>query len=140
MSTINIVKYFFHRNNVPSDAKTIQQLINLSYWTARDQHLYPKAVFIMSRIRDATELKGYYVKDPKGDHVVIRFQDSSQVVRGGHVTSYGYILSKSNFEFKEAVHFVRESKSITRSNGCLAWPDESELEAVSEICYSHVPE
>ncbi|KAK0614607.1 hypothetical protein B0T14DRAFT_528788 [Immersiella caudata] len=46
MSTINIVRYYFHKANVPATEERMRQLIALAYQTARDKQLYPKAIFV----------------------------------------------------------------------------------------------
>merc|ERR1712224_752668 len=46
MSTINVVKYYFHKANIPATEARTRQLIALAYQTARDKELYPQAVFV----------------------------------------------------------------------------------------------
>lgn len=46
MSTVNIVKYYFHKDHIPKTAERMRQLVALAYQTARDRQLYPRAVFI----------------------------------------------------------------------------------------------
>lgn len=46
MSTINMVRCFFYRENFPKDAKVMRALVALAYQTARDRKLYPKAILI----------------------------------------------------------------------------------------------
>lgn len=46
MSTVNIVKFYFHARHIPGSEARMRQLIALAYQTARDKQLYPKAVFI----------------------------------------------------------------------------------------------
>jgi hypothetical protein len=46
MSTVNLVKYYFFKGNVPRTSQRLQQLVALAYQTARDREVYPKAVFI----------------------------------------------------------------------------------------------
>lgn len=46
MSTINIVKYYFHKEYIPKTPEGMRQLVALAYQTARDRQLYPRAVFI----------------------------------------------------------------------------------------------
>lgn len=46
MSTVNLVKYYFHKDHVPKTAERTRQLVALAYQTARDKQLYPRAVFI----------------------------------------------------------------------------------------------
>lgn len=45
MSTINIVKYFFHKE-FAGDSEMQRKLVALAYQTARSQKLYPKWIFI----------------------------------------------------------------------------------------------
>ena len=46
MSSVNIVKYYFHARHVPKSDARMRQLVALAYQTARDKQLYPKAVLI----------------------------------------------------------------------------------------------
>lgn len=46
MSTVNIVKYYFHARNVPASEERMRRLIALVYQTAREKELYQKAVFV----------------------------------------------------------------------------------------------
>ena len=44
-STVNMVKYFFHKQHKVTQPK-MQQYVALAYQAARDQQLYPSEVFI----------------------------------------------------------------------------------------------
>ncbi|KAK2054172.1 hypothetical protein LY76DRAFT_629074 [Colletotrichum caudatum] len=68
MSTVDIVKYYFHKDHVPKTAERIQQLVALAYQTARDKQLYPRAVFIRSELHDTTSINSIRERDPKGLH------------------------------------------------------------------------
>lgn len=46
MSTINFVRYYLHKNNLPATEVRMRQLIALAYQTAREKELYPQAVFV----------------------------------------------------------------------------------------------
>ena len=46
MSTVNLVKYYFHKTMYPQSEERLRKIIALAYQTARDRKIYPKAVFI----------------------------------------------------------------------------------------------
>lgn len=45
-STINVVKYYFHKRHIPESEEYMRKLVALAYQTAREKKLYPRAVFI----------------------------------------------------------------------------------------------
>lgn len=64
MSSINIVKYYFHARQVPRSEARIRQLIALAYQTARDKQLYPKAVFVRYAVNPQPETGQDYILGP----------------------------------------------------------------------------
>lgn len=59
MSTINMVKYYFYKNKMPTNPKELTDMIALAYQTARDMKLYPKAILI--RYETASFLNIFYI-------------------------------------------------------------------------------
>jgi hypothetical protein len=46
MSTVNIIKQYFHARNVPVSEERTRRLIALAYQTAKGKGALPKAVFM----------------------------------------------------------------------------------------------
>ncbi|OHW96497.1 hypothetical protein CSPAE12_04846 [Colletotrichum incanum] len=139
MSTVNIVKYYFHKDHVPKTAERIQQLVALAYQTARDKQLYPRAVFIRSELHDTTSINGIRQRDPKGLHVTLCYKDDEQLRNGTHVACHGYVKDAESMAFKEATH-AGEKPDLTRKrnkNRTPVWPSADELYAAPEIGYGH---
>ncbi|KAF5855993.1 hypothetical protein ETB97_008112 [Aspergillus alliaceus] len=126
MSTVNMVKYYFYKGMVPKDQDRLRKLVALAYQTARDRKLCPKAVLIRSEIHDTTSINGIHQKDPLGPHVTLCYKDENQLLQDTHVASHGYVIGKDNLEGRKGKKTV--------------WPSESELEAIPEIGYGHIPQ
>ncbi|KEZ43388.1 hypothetical protein SAPIO_CDS4557 [Scedosporium apiospermum] len=141
MSTINMVKYYFYKDMLPSNQRQLEQLVALAYQTARDRKLHPKAVLIRSGFHDTTTARGRRIKDPKGWHVTICYKDSNQVLGGTHVACHAYTPGKNIFELVESTHAGEKSDDVLRArNQKPVWPDTEELAEAPEIGYGHLPE
>ncbi|POR37769.1 Uncharacterized protein TPAR_02035 [Tolypocladium paradoxum] len=140
MSTINVVKYYFYRKNMPSPEE-MQKMIALAYQTARDRKLYPKAVLIRSHLHNTTSSGGKHRKDPKGWHITLCYKDARQLAGDRHVASHGYVTDTASWAFREATHAGEKADSTIKSSGKPVWPsDPDELWAAPEIGYGHFPE
>ncbi|CCF39823.1 hypothetical protein CH063_10549 [Colletotrichum higginsianum] len=117
MSTVNIVKYYFHKANAPRDAERMRKMVLLAYQTAKDKKLYPKEVFI--RYASFAELWPGY--------------------SGTHVACHGYVTDKESLQFIEATH-AGEKPDSTKKNekGDVVWPGAERLWAAPEIGYGHL--
>ncbi|KXJ84752.1 hypothetical protein Micbo1qcDRAFT_210445 [Microdochium bolleyi] len=102
MSSINIVKYYFHAKQVPRTDARMRQLVALAYQTARDKQLYPRAVFVRSEVPSTTTINGRRQKDPRGDHVTFSYKTQGHSGRETHVACHGYVKDPDTLEFKEA--------------------------------------
>ncbi|KAM0276624.1 hypothetical protein ACHAQH_006581 [Verticillium albo-atrum] len=102
MSSVNIVKYYFHAQQVPRSDARIRQLVALAYQTARDKQLYPKAVFVRSEVHSTTTINGRRQKDPRGDHVTFSYKTQDHLGLETHVACHGYVKDPDTLEFKEA--------------------------------------
>ncbi|KAK7428150.1 hypothetical protein QQZ08_005390 [Neonectria magnoliae] len=139
MATVNIVKYYFHKGNVPRDPERMRKLVALAYQTARDRQLYPKAVFIRSEVHDTTTINGVRQRDPRGLHVTFCYKDQNQTNCGTHVACHGYVTDEASLEFTEATH-AGEKPDATKKNkkGAVVWPGLEDLWAAPDIGYSHL--
>lgn len=162
MSTVNMVRYFFYRENFPRTQKRLQTLVGLAYQTARDRKLYSKAVLIRyanqglnpvahamilmirwrlsSEAHDTTSIGGKYQKDPLGRHVTLCYKDQAQLAQGTHVASHGYVKEKDDTELMQATHDPAKADSVLRGNGKPVWPSEDQLKEAPEIGYGHFTE
>ncbi|EHA19810.1 hypothetical protein ASPNIDRAFT_39238 [Aspergillus niger ATCC 1015] len=141
MSTVNMVKYYFYRGMLPADQDRLRQLLALAYQTARDRKLYPKAVLIRSEVHDTTSINGVRQKDPLGPHVTLCYKDETQILRGTHIASHGYVHGKDDLEFVRATHAGEKPDSAKRQQGRkTVWPSDEELVTAPEIGYGHFPE
>ncbi|KAE8349408.1 hypothetical protein BDV28DRAFT_141294 [Aspergillus coremiiformis] len=137
MSTVNLVKYYFHKTMYPQSEERLRKMIALAYQTARDRKIYPKAVFIRSEVHDTTSINGKRQKDPLGDHVTLCYKDEDQLRRGTHVASHGYVKDGSTLEFVQATHHAEKPDSTKKRNREDVWPSEESLAIAPEIGYGH---
>ncbi|RMZ79732.1 hypothetical protein DV738_g3262, partial [Chaetothyriales sp. CBS 135597] len=140
MSTINIVKYYFHGGNPPASEQRLRQLVALAYRTARDREIYPHAVFIRSDVHDTTRINGRYQKDPLGAHVTFSYKSRDHLGRETHVTAHGYVKDRKTLEFRESTHMEEKSDSILLGSGKYVWPGPEDLWEAPDVGYSHMPE
>ncbi|KAK0368385.1 hypothetical protein CLIM01_14261 [Colletotrichum limetticola] len=140
MSTINIVKYYFHKANVPGTEARMRQLIALAYQTARDKELYPQAVFVRSEVHLTTTINGRRQKDPRGAHVTFSYKSQDHLGRETHVACHGYVKDPETLEFKEATHADEKPDSIKKQSGKAVWPGAAHLWEAPEVGYGHMPE
>ncbi|KAK0631595.1 hypothetical protein B0T14DRAFT_5183 [Immersiella caudata] len=139
MSTINIVKYYFHKANVPREER-IRLLIALAYRTARDRQLYPKAVFVRSDVHDTTTIDGKRQKDPRGPHVTFSYKTQDQLGSETHVACHGYVTDNETLQFREATHAEEKADATMKASGKAVWPGEDSLWEAPEIGYGHISE
>ncbi|OAQ60945.1 hypothetical protein VFPPC_01984 [Pochonia chlamydosporia 170] len=140
MSTVNIVRYYFHKRNAPKDADRMRKLIALAYQTARDKKLYPKAVLIRSEVHRTTTINGIRQDDPRGLHVTLCYKDQDQLNRDVHVACHGYVTDEVSLEFTEATHAGEKPDSTMKNKkGAVVWPGMADLWAAPEIGYGHLP-
>ncbi|POR37539.1 hypothetical protein TPAR_02266 [Tolypocladium paradoxum] len=139
MSTINIVKYYFHKDHIPRTAERMHQLVALAYQTARDRQLYPRAVFIRSDLHATTSINGVRQQDPKGLHVTLCYKDNEQLQKGTHIACHGYVNDEESMSFREATHAGEKPDSTKKKNKnrTAVWPSEDKLYAAPEIGYGH---
>ncbi|OBR14884.1 hypothetical protein CH63R_00064 [Colletotrichum higginsianum IMI 349063] len=139
MSTVNIVKYYFHKANAPRDAERMRKMVLLAYQTAKDKKLYPKEVFIRSEVHLTTTINGVRQQDPKGLHITLCYKDQAQIDSGTHVACHGYVTDKESLQFIEATH-AGEKPDSTKKNekGDVVWPGAERLWAAPEIGYGHL--
>lgn len=63
------------------------------------------------------------------------------LAEGTHVASHGYVLSKTDWNIREASHTQEKLDStIMKRNGRPVWPSEEEFEYTIDIAFGHVPE
>ncbi|KAK8061437.1 hypothetical protein PG994_007803 [Apiospora phragmitis] len=140
MSTINIVKYYFHSQQIPKTPERMHQLVALAYQTARDKQIYPRAVFIRSDLHDTTSINGVRQKDPKGLHITLCYKDDEHLQKGTHIACHGYVTDGESMSFKEATQ-AGEKPDVTKKNNknrTPVWPSEDKLYAAPEIGYGHL--
>ncbi|EEY22219.1 conserved hypothetical protein [Verticillium alfalfae VaMs.102] len=113
MSSINIVKYYFHAKQIPRSDARIRQLIALAYQTARDKQLYPKAVLVRYKTQDHLGLET-------------------------HVACHGYVKDPDTLEFKEATHAAEKPDSTMKRNNKPVWPDDQDLWEAPDVGYGHM--
>ncbi|KAE8166058.1 hypothetical protein BDV40DRAFT_296870 [Aspergillus tamarii] len=140
MSTVNFVKYYFHKNLYPDTEERLRRMIALAYRTARDWKLYPRAVFIRSEVHDTTTINGKHQKDPMGDHVTLCYKDEEQLRKGTHVASHGYVKDWETLEFDHATHHDEKPDSTRKKRGGAVWPSDNSLAIAPEIGYGHFPD
>ncbi|KAF1952640.1 hypothetical protein CC80DRAFT_538057 [Byssothecium circinans] len=134
MSTLNIVKYYFHKGDVPTSKGRMHQLIALGYQTARAMELYPQAVLVRPPSPEKRQ------KDPRGDHVTFSYKTQDHLGRQTHVACHGYVKDRQTLEFKEAMHVGEKPDSTKKASGKDAWPGPASLWEAPEIGYGHIPE
>ncbi|EJT79931.1 hypothetical protein GGTG_05013 [Gaeumannomyces tritici R3-111a-1] len=133
MSTINIVKYYFYKAIVPAKPELVSQYVALAYQTAKDRHIYPKAILIRSHLHRSTYVKGQRVSDPNGLHLTVSFKDENGVTTETHVSSHGYVKDKTDTVINKAVHTNPKADTTPRGTPKpgqarkVVWPDDSEL-------------
>ncbi|KAK3937193.1 hypothetical protein QBC46DRAFT_17124 [Diplogelasinospora grovesii] len=139
MSTINIVKYYFHKDHIPRPER-MRQLVALAYQTARDKKLYPKAVFIRSDLHATTSINGVRQQDPKGLHVTLCYKGDEQLQKGTHIACHGYVNDEESMSFREATHAGEKPDSTKKKNKnrTAVWPSDDKLYAAEDIGYSHL--
>ncbi|KAI0469697.1 hypothetical protein GGR56DRAFT_247715 [Xylariaceae sp. FL0804] len=137
MSTINVVKYYFHKDHVPRSAARIRQLVALAYQTARDRQLYPRAVFIRSDLHVTTMINGVYQRDPKGHHITLCYKDDEHMKNDTHVACHGYVADTGTMSFKEATHAGEKPDSTLKGNRAQTrvWPPEDDLDKAYKAAY-----
>ncbi|KAK2765451.1 hypothetical protein FQN54_008304 [Arachnomyces sp. PD_36] len=140
MSTVNMVRYYFYKENFPRTAERMQALVSLAYQTARDRKLHPKVVLIRSEVHDTTSFQGKHQKDPLGWHITLCYKDVEQLTKGTHTTSHGYVKGKEDLGFVTATHDPEKADAMTKSNGQPVWPSEDKLKEAPEIGYGHLAE
>ncbi|KFA70745.1 hypothetical protein S40288_09216 [Stachybotrys chartarum IBT 40288] len=138
MSSINIVKYYFHAGQVPRSEARMRQLVALAYQTARDKQLYPKAVFVRSEVHSTTTINGKRRKDPRGDHVTFSYKTQDHLGRETHVACHGYVKDPDTLEFKEATHAAEKPDSTKKRNNKPVWPADEDLWEAPDIGYGHM--
>ncbi|CCT69824.1 uncharacterized protein FFUJ_05743 [Fusarium fujikuroi IMI 58289] len=139
MSTVNRVKYFFHKNARNLTEEKREALVRLAYQTATAKNLYPRMVFIRSDIHDTTIINGKYQKDPLGDHITMCFKDDEHIRAGTHIACHGYVDSKTSLQFRETTDTPEKSDSILKKNDEPVWPPSSKLyEYPHDGYYSHL--
>ncbi|KAF5535173.1 hypothetical protein FNAPI_12142 [Fusarium napiforme] len=139
MSTVNIVKYYFHARNVPVSEERMRRLIALAYQTAREKELYPKAVFVRSEVHFTTTINGRRQKDPLGAHVTFSYKTQDSLGRDTHVSCHGYVKDSETLEYAGSTHVDEKPDSTKKSSGKPVWPGESQLWEAPEIGYGHMP-
>ncbi|KFH43526.1 hypothetical protein ACRE_057150 [Hapsidospora chrysogenum ATCC 11550] len=114
VSTINVVKFYFHERHIPDSEEYMRKVIALAYQTPR--------------------------KDPKGLHVTLYYKDDRQLREGTHVACHGYVKDEETMEFREATDTGEKLDSTKKSNKnrTPVWPDWAELWAAPDIGYSHL--
>ncbi|EGP82811.1 uncharacterized protein MYCGRDRAFT_51365 [Zymoseptoria tritici IPO323] len=125
MSTVNIVKFYFHARHIPGSEARMRQLIALAYQTARDKQLYPKAVFIRY--------------DPMGDHVTFSYKTQDNLGQDTHVACHGYVHDPETLQFKKATHAAEKPDSTKKGNKKPVWPDDEDLWEAPDVGYGHLP-
>ncbi|KAI0399363.1 hypothetical protein F4802DRAFT_610950 [Xylaria palmicola] len=139
MSTVNVVKYFWHVQHRPQSEQIMRQFIALAYQTATTQEIYPKEVLIRG-IHGTTTIKGIRQKDPKGDHVTFSYKTQDHLGREVHVACHGYIKNRETLELREATHAPAKPDSIPNGRGNPIWPSPEDLWEAPEVGYGHMPE
>ncbi|CCF33121.1 hypothetical protein CH063_05373 [Colletotrichum higginsianum] len=137
MSSINIVKYYFHAQQIPRSEARMRQLVALAYQTARDKQLYPKAVFVRE-VHSTTTINGRRQKDPRGDHVTFSYKTQDHLGRETHVACHGYVKDPLSLEFKEATHAAEKPDSILKRNNKPVWPNDEDLWEAPDVGYGHM--
>ncbi|KYG13567.1 hypothetical protein FVEG_13857 [Fusarium verticillioides 7600] len=123
MSPVNIVKYYFHKRNVPVSEERMRRLIALAYQTAR---ALPKGSLC--------------AKDPLGAHVTFSYKTQDSLGRDTHVSSHGYVKDSETLEYAGSTHVDEKPDSTKKTTGKPVWPGESQLWEAPEIGYGHLPE
>ncbi|KAG5959136.1 hypothetical protein E4U57_000871 [Claviceps arundinis] len=139
MSHINITSYFFHLRGIPETA-LMNSYLALAYQTATEKHIYPRQVFIRSKVHDTTwsESTRRYIKDPKGYHVTISYKTEDHMHSGTHITCHGYVWSRECMIFKEATFANEKPDTVLKKDGRFVWPSEEDLWRAPDIYTGHL--
>ncbi|KAI1803590.1 hypothetical protein F4811DRAFT_524063 [Daldinia bambusicola] len=81
--------------------------------------------------------KGLFRKDPKGNHLTVSHKNAEQVLQKAHVTSHGYVPSKSRYELVEATHSKMKPDSTPKFRGGPVWPVRKTHLDTLKIGHSH---
>ncbi|KAH7153327.1 hypothetical protein EDB81DRAFT_584572, partial [Dactylonectria macrodidyma] len=122
MSTINMIRYYFHKNRERLPEARIRRLITLAYQTARDKELYPRAVFIRSEVHNTTSVDGKRQIDPLGEHVTFSYKCQDHLGRNTHVTCHGYVNNSQTLELRKATYTGEKPDSTKKMSGGVVWP------------------
>ncbi|KAK1950766.1 hypothetical protein LY78DRAFT_649557 [Colletotrichum sublineola] len=139
MSTVNIVKYYFHKANIPRTEARMRQLIALAYQIARDKELYPQAVFVCE-VHLTTIINSRRQKDPQGAYMTFSYKSQDHLGRETHVACHGYVKDLETLEFKEATHADKKPDLTKKQSGKAVWPGAAQLWEAPEVGYGHMPE
>ncbi|KAE8154633.1 hypothetical protein BDV25DRAFT_135800 [Aspergillus avenaceus] len=141
MSTLNMVKFYFYRKQLPRMRHILHDFIKVAYQTARDRKLYPKAILVSFQIkptlkgdRSLPQLKGtmeYW-------HITFNYKDQGQLNSGTHTACHGYIPSEHEYELIKSTHGVDKCDTALTRNGKHVWPSGEELVMVCEVAYCHL--
>lgn len=157
MSTVNIVKYYFHKRNVPVSEERMRRLIALAYQTARAlpkgslcavclffyELSFPSWWFWWSNrseVHFTTTINGRRQKDPLGAHVTFSYKTQDSLGRDTHVSCHGYVKDSETLEYAGSTHVDEKPDSTKKTTGKPVWPGESQLWEAPEIGYGHLPE
>ncbi|KAF3354907.1 hypothetical protein VDGD_05248 [Verticillium dahliae] len=139
MSTVNIIKYYFHVEGLPKDPNYVRNLVRLAYQTATAKNLYPRAVFIRADVHSTTTINSIYQKDPKGDHITLCFKNEEHMRKGTHIACHGYVTDRNALNFREATDSPEKADSTKKkSNKKPVWPSSDKLQELPEGWYSHL--
>ncbi|KAI0556269.1 hypothetical protein F4679DRAFT_578393 [Xylaria curta] len=138
MSTINIVKYYFHIRNIPATDVRKRQLVALAYQRTKSSILrqYSSGT---SEVHNTTTINGRRQKDPRGDHVTFSYKSQDHQGRKTHVACHGYVKDTQTLEFKEATHADEKPDATKKQSGKAAWPEKIDLWEAPDIGYGHMP-
>ncbi|QUC22824.1 uncharacterized protein UV8b_07065 [Ustilaginoidea virens] len=142
MSTINIVKYYFHRLNVPRTEERMRKLVALAYQSACEQQLYPKAILIRSEVHLTTTIEGERQPDPEGLHVTFSYKTQDHLGRETHITSHAYVYDTISVELRKSSPTPEKADSTLKRSGKAlkpVWPSAEKLWEAPDVGYSHLP-
>ncbi|RBR11549.1 hypothetical protein FVER53590_13857 [Fusarium verticillioides] len=111
MSTVNIVKYYFHKRNVPVSEE----------------------LFVRSEVHFTTTINGRRQKDPLGAHVTFSYKTQDSLGRDTHVSCHGYVKDSETLEYAGSTHVDEKPDSTKKTTGKPVWPGESQLWEAPEI-------
>ncbi|KAF4456879.1 hypothetical protein F53441_1090 [Fusarium austroafricanum] len=137
MSTVNVVKYYFHKANRPAKEARRLALIALAYQTARHQELYPKEVFIRSDVHYHSTIDGKRQKDPRGPHVTLSFKTEKLQGRGTHISCHSYVKDPKTLDFSDAIQTKERRDSMKKRSGTVVWPSKANLWEAPDVWYGH---